>query len=292
MPNSDRTLGDFDKLRCTMMMSYRSSSPAGTKWSGHRHNLCVVWLMEKGYVDITTELGTQRVHAGTWVIQMPGLYLEQAFSDDAEIMSLRFRVLWETGRPLFKSSRLLTAPRLRFKQLQESARSFIALLPQEMQPAPTYKHVKSTFVTNPARAWLIQSAQSAFLSDWYEAALELGYEPLDEFSGDSRVDEMVDILSANLRKNNVPYQHFQEAVGLSRAQIDRLFAKYLNSSPKAEFDNMRVQYALEQLWKGRRAIKQIAFELGFKSASQFAKWFHRLDGRNPKEVRREGHVAV
>jgi AraC-like DNA-binding protein len=76
-----------------------------------------------------------------------------------------------------------------------------------------------------------------------------------------------------------------QAVGVSVSQLNRLFHRDLGFSPRDYLQRRRVQAAVLLLKNGARPIKQIAYELGFNSISNFSNWFYRQKGVFPRAFR-------
>lgn len=72
-----------------------------------------------------------------------------------------------------------------------------------------------------------------------------------------------------------------EDLGISTRQLERLFGKYLNSTPKHYFMEMRLQRARNLLVQSENSITEIAMACGFRSNSHFSKVFRGHFGKSP-----------
>ena len=72
-----------------------------------------------------------------------------------------------------------------------------------------------------------------------------------------------------------------EELGISTRQLERLFGRYLNSTPKHYFMEMRLQRARNLLVQSERSITEIAMACGFRSNSHFSKVFRAQYGTSP-----------
>lgn len=72
-----------------------------------------------------------------------------------------------------------------------------------------------------------------------------------------------------------------EDLGISTRQLERLFGKYLNSTPKHYFMEMRLHRARNLLVQTEQSITEIAMACGFRSTSHFSKVFRGVFGRSP-----------
>ena len=77
-------------------------------------------------------------------------------------------------------------------------------------------------------------------------------------------------------------------VGLSRRQLERLFRRYLNTSPARYYLRLRLDRARLLLAQTTMPVTEIAFACGFTSASHFSKCYRDMFGRTPRDERRAG----
>lgn len=76
-----------------------------------------------------------------------------------------------------------------------------------------------------------------------------------------------------------------EELGISTRQLERLFGRYLNSSPKQYFMEMRLQRAQNLLVQSEQSITEIAMACGFQSTSHFSKVYRAHFNRTPVSQR-------
>lgn len=260
--------------------AYRGHVPKQLEWYGLHNMNCVVWLVEEGRGRIECAQGEVELIKGNWCFQMPGLRLNQIFVPGTRLISIRFQLRWANGRSLFSSQQVWTLPEGDAAGLKQAALGLLRFL-------PTYGFMRRQpeDFTQLDQIWARDAAEQHFLSRWYRCVRECGYEPqLPEIS-DRRVQQAQDLLRRRLLLRDVPYVELQAALSLSRAQLDRIFQQELGHSPKREHDLLRLAHAQEQLLYSNQSIKQIAAATGFHDASQFTKWFRRLDGRTPRQAR-------
>lgn len=70
-------------------------------------------------------------------------------------------------------------------------------------------------------------------------------------------------------------------LGISTRQLERLFGKYLNTSPKTHMMQMRLHRARHLLVQTEQSVTEIAMACGFRSASHFSKVYRGLFGQSP-----------
>lgn len=82
-----------------------------------------------------------------------------------------------------------------------------------------------------------------------------------------------------------------ERVGLSRRQLERLFRRYLNTSPARYYLKLRLNRARTLLTQTTMPVTEVAFASGFTSASHFSKCYRDMFGRTPRAERRGPGVS-
>jgi AraC family transcriptional regulator, glycine betaine-responsive activator len=73
--------------------------------------------------------------------------------------------------------------------------------------------------------------------------------------------------------------------GLSTRQLERLFQKYLVSTPTRYYLNLRLQRARQLLAQTTMSILSVALACGFVSASHFSKCYREAFGKTPRAER-------
>ena len=76
-----------------------------------------------------------------------------------------------------------------------------------------------------------------------------------------------------------------EEIGISTRQLERLFGRYLNLSPKHYFMEMRLHRAQNLLVQSEQSVTEIAMACGFQSTSHFSKVYRAHFGRSPLSQR-------
>jgi transcriptional regulator GlxA family with amidase domain len=74
-------------------------------------------------------------------------------------------------------------------------------------------------------------------------------------------------------------------VGLSARQLERLFGKYLNTSPKKYYMEMRLERARHLLLQTEMSVIEVAMACGFESAGHFSRVYRTTFGVTPKGQR-------
>lgn len=79
----------------------------------------------------------------------------------------------------------------------------------------------------------------------------------------------------------LPPARIAEALGISTRQLERLFGRYLNSSPKQYHTEMRLNRARNMLLQTEQSITEIAMACGYRTASHFSRSFRGRFGTSP-----------
>lgn len=101
---------------------------------------------------------------------------------------------------------------------------------------------------------------------------------------DPRITSVLITMEQNL-EGDVPLERLAKSVGLSRRQLERLFEEQTGLSPGAAYRKIRLERARELLQNTNRAVVDIAFDVGYSSASHFTKAFRLAFGSTPLGMR-------
>ncbi len=74
-------------------------------------------------------------------------------------------------------------------------------------------------------------------------------------------------------------------VGISTRQLERLFARYLNATPKQYFMEMRLHRARNLLVQSEQSVTNIGLACGFQSTSHFSRMYRAQFGQTPVSQR-------
>jgi len=78
-------------------------------------------------------------------------------------------------------------------------------------------------------------------------------------------------------------------IGISTRQLERLFGRHLNCSPKKYYVDMRLQKARNLLLQTEKPVTEIAFLSGFASPAHFARVYRNQFGLSP--IHQRGKIA-
>lgn len=99
-----------------------------------------------------------------------------------------------------------------------------------------------------------------------------------------KVAEAIQIMTATLETPASPSQ-IAETVGISTRQLERLFTKYLNASPKVHYMKLRLEHARCLLLQTNMKTIEVGLASGFNGASHFSKVYKKHFGISPYHER-------
>ncbi|TIX74012.1 MAG: helix-turn-helix domain-containing protein [Mesorhizobium sp.] len=97
------------------------------------------------------------------------------------------------------------------------------------------------------------------------------------------------LMAMRIMEENIEFPLAMDEVaqraGVSRRQLERLFASYIGLPPVRHYLRIRVDHAKRLIEGTRMPIIDIAMACGFMSASHFAKCFRVFNGMSPQQCR-------
>ncbi|HWL17290.1 MAG TPA: AraC family transcriptional regulator [Opitutus sp.] len=249
----------------------------GTLFAPH----LTAWLLHAGSVELRA--GDRRFTAktGEWIFPPPG-EVWRAFSEDARILSVRFRATWPGGEELFSEGLGVRLRADEYPQLEHAARPLAALVRDEFSRSD--RHLLDTPATLGAHLRL-QTLFSHWLEVCVETLTQVGVVPTRLGHIDSRVLRAVRLIEQHNPGAGFDERVLAAHVGLSVSRLNRLFARQFGCSCRGYFERRRREQALAALQGSAHTIKEIAFSLGFSSLSHFSAWVKQQFGRSPRLIR-------
>jgi AraC-like DNA-binding protein len=246
-------------------------------YRNHRVSFYTSWYIRSGSVQVISDKGTIRAGAGDWVFLDPLMEHSHNFSASSHIISIHFHVHWrglDFLLPLLPPQVVAGGP-----AQAEMLRLAEALCAHEQSHTDTEKWHPSSVECR--RSGLFR----LWLAEWHEQREHTALVPQE--SMDPRVLRIMAYFSTRISVAPVDFKGLRKEVGLSRAQINRVFKQATGLTPRDWclahcFDKSR-----ELLHSGDLSIKEIADRLKFSDASHFAKWFRAHSGCSPSDWRKQ-----
>lgn len=219
--------------------------------------------------------------AGEWMVPWPG-YRYQEFSDDAEILSVRFRAAWPDGKAFFEQGLSITFPANKHPRLERLARDLL----RSSRPVIPMDPVQLSEESVPfERYTVINLMFMRWLGELYAILCALGLKPARLGLHDERIVASLQKLDAAPLSERLREGWLAREVGLGVSQFVRLFRQEMGETPKQYFDQRRRAYCREMLTSSSVPIKEVAFGLGFSRLSDFSAWFKTHFGASPRKFR-------
>lgn len=121
-----------------------------------------------------------------------------------------------------------------------------------------------------------------------EKQLSHAHAPIDPILPDV-VREVLLQMEQNL-EDVIPLPELAQRAGVSQRQLERVFKKYLQITPKRYYLNMRLIRGRALLTQTELAVSEIAGACGFKSSEHFARSYLKFFDVAPSQDRKEGRV--
>lgn len=242
------------------------------------------WRLIGGRATFRLSSGHRRVRAGQWIFPGTGTG-ERVFSDGAEFISVRFHAHWPGGETLFDHRESVVVGPEAGRALDEAGFALADFVQGNL--CANGFHLSGA----PAGIDHYLTVQARF-DQWMRAYVELmtglGHAPRKAPQVDARIQEATRLMEAQLRAGVVMTEAaVAGASGLSLSQFKRLFGRELKKTPKRWLDDLRHELACDRLGEAARTVKQIGYELGFRSPNHFSSWFAKRHGVPPGKLARD-----
>jgi len=103
---------------------------------------------------------------------------------------------------------------------------------------------------------------------------------------DAKLLSVITLMEANIEEP-LSRAALAASVGLSTRQLERLFRRHLDRTPKQHYLEVRLRRARQLLMQTDMSVLAVALACGFVSASHFSKCYRERIGLTPRQERRE-----
>ncbi len=236
-----------------------------------------MWLIHRGNVKVTTDTRRYSAGKGQGVIVGPGPR-RQEFSPDISFHSFSFFANWPDGKSLLGSGLPCCfdlSGRSLVHRLDRMNTMFESFSPHH----GFFSFQESVSLTQYFR---IQQEFQGILLDLLPVLERNGVQITDRKELDARVLRAIEYMEHPPdRMKPVTLAVLSKACGVSPSHLDRLFRNELGTSPMFWYQKHRLQRARHLLHLGEMPVKQVGFELGFKSIAHFSSWYKKQAGHSP-----------
>lgn len=101
-----------------------------------------------------------------------------------------------------------------------------------------------------------------------------------------KLSEILALMETNLEEPLRP-SDLAKTVNISTRQLERLFRRYLNATPKKYYTELRLQRAQQLLLQTNMTVTGVGVACGFNTASHFSRLFRARFGTSPHRLRGE-----
>lgn len=272
---------DWASLRHHLWWAYEGPVVVEARRGSYTDSDTSCWLVKKGTVTVRTGRQAVTARAGEWVfVASPTRY--QAFSDDAEILSLHFELSWPGGESVVDRTKNRVVPAARLPHLEKAARQVVRVLRRAFPLAGAYLPEQPC---DRALYLRLQALLPELLNAYLDAQEELGVPVQLRGERDERVLRglaELDRMPLNQRMDRVK---LGARLGLSGSHLDALFVAHTGVTLRRYGERRRLDTAVRLLKSTDKSVKVVAFELGFRHVSHFCLWFKRQKGVRPSALR-------
>lgn len=286
-------LRDWAGLSCRPVYIYDRTFPvAGMSWEGFGGPHTAAWLLRSGTASVTTGRHEITARAGEWMVPSRARHRSR-FSKDASILSVRFFATWPDGRALLGPDRGMV--------LKAEATPTLTRLAKRLERFAAKNFIRADTVMEWKRADALQYLELnrhffAWLEEFVRLMSAAGCPPTTPALADERALEAAHVLNTLPLTEEWNMEGLARRVGVSVAQLNRLFVAAFGATPKAYHLERRKRAATHLLGEEALPVKQVAPALGFSSACYFTAWFRAQFGEPPRRwlarsVKEKGGLA-
>ncbi|MFA7343634.1 MAG: helix-turn-helix domain-containing protein [Terrimicrobiaceae bacterium] len=246
-------------------------------YRNHRVSFYTCWYIRSGSIQVISDRGTINAGAGDWVFLDPLIQRSHYVSASSHILSIHFWVHWrglDFLLPLLPPQVVAGGPAQ--KEMLRLAEALCAYEQSHIDEDRGHPSSVDCRRRGLFRLWL---------AEWHEQREHTALVPQENL--DPRVLRMMAHFSTRISVAPVDFKGLGREVGLSRAQINRIFKQATGLTPRDWCLTHCFDEARELLQSGGLSIKEIADRLKFSDASHFAKWFRARSGCSPTDWRRQ-----
>lgn len=280
--NPSKQYYEWTYLRNTMLWCYDAIPQRKARRTDFYPRCLNAWLVRNGETKVEINGKITIARPGQWMIPKPVPRIHD-FPDTTHLLSIGFQTKWSTGEHFFNQGLPCVLDAKDYPQLEEYA---LELLEENNKIAKSEGYLGLSRTELPFNTFMrIQQKYNRWFEALYEALGKEGIQPTLVGDIDERVQQAINLIESHPLGKTFQTSAVAKAIGISSAQLDRLFRKQLNHTPKHHFDLRRIEYAIDFLCRSNVQIKEIAFALGFSSMGHFTKWFKNSQYCSPTVFR-------
>ncbi|MBC2603775.1 helix-turn-helix transcriptional regulator [Puniceicoccus vermicola] len=281
-------LHDWGSLGSDLLFIYDDAIPKGQgNTKGERFSEFSAWYLRRGWARMNADGHEIEANAGQWLLCY-GKDIEQTFSDDVHLLSLRVQQGWPDGTHLFSGGPLYVLDGDPFPQLVKLAMPLLRLV-QKVNWREGRKDPRDSFLWRSKIDYLTFLDYQVKLFRWLTELAKVmvgeGFEMHVPKDLDPRLVAALQVLDSMMPGEDFPEEKIVHSTGLTLGRLNRLAAQEFGYSLNAYWEKRRIRQARQALEIPAKRVKEVASELGFLQLSHFSAWFKRNVGVSPRSYR-------
>ncbi|MDA3872851.1 MAG: AraC family transcriptional regulator [Kiritimatiellae bacterium] len=244
---------------------------------------CRAWLLRSGGVTVTTPSGGKcTAEEGMWMFCPPAPF-HQHFRASSQVLSINFLFQWPSGESVLGDHEGLVFPAADEPNLESRALELERLVRRHTNGPDLHYYSRNTDFGH--FHWF-HTAFMQWSMEWYRVHCGAGTGMTRLSPDDDRAMRALRCLNTSPLHLGFPREELLRLTGLSEAHLNRLFHAEYGFTLRKSWDNRRLKHAKTFLETSMMQVKEIAFELGFRSDSHFMSWFKQRTGMRPGQYRK------
>ncbi|WP_269523283.1 AraC family transcriptional regulator [Coraliomargarita parva] len=281
-------LHDWSSLNSDLLFIYDDAIPGGrANVFGERSSEFSAWYIRQGWAHLKSEGMEAHAVAGEWLLCF-GSEIEQSFSEDVHLLSLRVQQAWPDGSALFSGGPLYQFAGKDYPKLEKLALPLLHLM-QKVSWDEGKQDPRDSFLWRSRIDYLTYHDYQVKLLRWLSELARVMYAEGHEIhvpeAVDPRVTVAVQIIDALSPGELFPETEICQATGLTIGRLNRLAVIAYGLTLNAYWEDRRIKLARRAMENPSKRVKEIAADLGFVQLSHFSAWFKRNAGKSPRAYR-------
>lgn len=279
----------WQSLRLRWLWVYRGAVPRVAEWSDEIVVPAGWFWVEAGQVRIRVEDREVVIRSGEGFFTAPGTR-RQWFAEGTRLMSVGLRSDWPDGSPLFKPGLNVRQGKRASLPLKVATEALFAGV------HPGREEVGYREAVVPANRSLTGwSAHEAAFQSWFSVYLgqlrKMGVSPQPRSGKDVRLARVLKKLEAWPLGESLQLGRLAAGSPWSERRLHDLLRDQLGMTAQAWLECRKLEMAKQRLATEDTALKEIAYQLGFRHPPHFTAWFKRHAGLTPMAYRAMGGVS-
>ena len=239
------------------------------------------WYVRQGHARIVSASGEYEAAEGEWLF-LPREVSHQDFADGTVLLSLHFLCQWPSGENIFANkggARFDASEAPLLLSMGKRLERLVRRLFPEADVRFTKQRMAYPVFLN------FQTYFMRWLHLWFQLQLKYGARLTRLEPGDDRPLRMARCLNEAPLDRGFPREWLREETGLSEVHVSRIFLREFGMTPRRYWEKRRFEFAKICLKTGTAPVKEVGYQLGFRSPSHFVDWFQKHAGASPKTYR-------